>query len=82
MSKSFLELDEKKTGFVTYEQLKRLILKANLFSPKEINMILRNMKSDTFEYKGFDDLLYDVRFELARSRLMDTNIDTLCPHLI
>lgn len=45
-------------------------------------MILRNMKSDTFEYKTFDTLLYDVRFELARSRLMDTNIEALCPHLI
>ena len=82
MSKSFLELDEKKTGFIQYEQLKKLILKANLFSPKEINMILRNMKSDIFEYKTFDTLLYDVRFELARSRLMDTNLPQLGDHLI
>jgi hypothetical protein len=44
-------------------------------------MILRNMKSDVFEYSTFDSLLYDVRFELARSRLMDTNLDQLGEHL-
>jgi hypothetical protein len=43
-------MDEKKTGVVSYDQLKATIMQANLFSPKEINMILRNMKTDTFEY--------------------------------
>ena len=30
-----------------------------------------------YEYKDFDSLLFDVRFELAKSRIMDTNIDRL-----
>ena len=45
-------------------------------------MILRNMKSDIFEYNTFNTLLYDVRFELARSRLMDTNLPQLGDHLV
>lgn len=45
-------------------------------------MIVRNCKSDTFEYKTFETMLYDIRFELARSRLLDTNIDQLSEHLI
>ena len=54
----------------------------NLLTPKEINIIMRNLKGDTFEYKTFDKVLYDVRFELAKSRVMDTNIDKLQQHLI
>lgn len=45
-------------------------------------MIMRSIKGDQFEYKTFEDLLYDVRFELAKSRIMDTNIDKLQEHLI
>jgi hypothetical protein len=43
---------------------------------------MRSIKGDEFEYKTFEDLLYDVRFELAKSRIMDTNIDKLQEHLI
>jgi hypothetical protein len=50
---------------------------SNLLTPKEINNILRSIKDERFEYRTFSSLLYDVRFELARSRLMDTNIDKL-----
>jgi hypothetical protein len=49
----------------------------NLLTPKEINIIMRNLKEEIFEYKNFDKVLYDVRFELAKSRVMDTNIDKL-----
>ena len=47
----------------------------NLLTPKEINIIMRNLQEENFEYKTFDQMLYDVRFELAKSRIMDTNID-------
>lgn len=56
--------------------------KSNLFTPKEINNILRAINEEMYEYKNFKVLLYDVRFELARSRLMDTNIDKLQEHLV
>jgi hypothetical protein len=49
----------------------------NMITPKEINVILRSIKGEAFEYKEFDHVLYDVRFELAKSRIMDTNIDQL-----
>lgn len=55
---------------------------SNLLTPKEINVILRSVKGDQFEYRTFSTLLYDIRFELAKSRLMDTNIDKLQEHLI
>lgn len=50
---------------------------------KEINIIIRNIKTgEDFEYSKFSETLYDVRFELAKSKLMDTNISKLQEHLI
>jgi Ca2+-binding EF-hand superfamily protein len=55
-----------------------------LLTPKEINVIIRSFKADEkeFEYKLFEILLFEVRFELARSRLMDTGLDKMTAHLI
>lgn len=39
------------------------------------------MDQKEFEYKLFETLLFEVRFELARSRLMDTNLDKMTAHL-
>jgi hypothetical protein len=55
---------------------------SNLIAPKEINIIMRSIKEPNFEYATFPRVLFDVRFELAKSRLMDTNIDGLQKHLI
>jgi Ca2+-binding EF-hand superfamily protein len=75
-------LDEKTTGTITTFQLKKAMSQSNLFSPKEINVIMRSIKGDNFEYKEFSETLFDVRFELAKSRLMDTNIDKLQEHFV
>ena len=44
---------------------------------------MRSLKNEQqqFEYKTFEQLLFDIRFELARSRVMDTNIDKMQDHL-
>lgn len=75
--KKFQKMDEQNTGFITPFQLKKAITSCNLLTPKEINVIMRNIKEETFEYATFDKVLYDVRYELAKSRVMDTNIDKL-----
>ena len=56
-------------------------MQSNQLTPKEVNVIMRSIKGDQFEYKTFDTVLFDVRFELAKSRIMDTNIDKLQDHL-
>lgn len=53
-----------------------------MLTPKEINTILREVEGEFFEYRTFNVILFDIRFELAKSRLMDTNIDKLSEHLI
>jgi hypothetical protein len=55
-----------------------------LLTPKEVNLIMRTFKSDqtTFEYKEFGNILFDVRYELVKSRLMDTSLDKFTENLI
>lgn len=77
-------MDEKATGSVRVWQFKKAMEGCALLTPKEVNVIVRGFKSDDqlFEYKNFNQLLFEVRFELARSRLMDTGLDKLTEHLI
>ncbi len=63
------------------EEFRKAINQSNQLTPKEINVIIRNLKSEQFEYKLFDETLFEVRFELAKSRIMDTNIKMLQVHL-
>ena len=45
---------------------------------------MRSFKPDqtTFEYKEFGHVLFEIRYELAKSRLMDTALDKLTENLI
>ena len=82
LNKKFVRMDEQKTGYIPNIELKRAMYNCNLITPKEINIIMRSLKDEMFEYKNFQQTLFDVRFELAKSRIMDTNIDKLQEHLI
>jgi predicted metal-dependent hydrolase len=77
--RKFKAIDEKNTGFIPLKDFRSIIGSCAMLTPKEINVILRSFKQTetTFEYKEFPNLLFDVRFELAKSRLMDTGLDKL-----
>jgi Ca2+-binding EF-hand superfamily protein len=84
MKKKYLQLDEKLTGKITIADFKAAMSCCALLTPKEVNVIIRGIKPEQthFEYKHFETILFEVRFELAKSRLMDTGIDKLTAHLI
>jgi Ca2+-binding EF-hand superfamily protein len=84
MLRRFKAIDEKNSGVISIKDLRGCLNSCSLITPKEINVILRSFKAtDTvFEYKNFEQLLFDVRYELAKSRLMDTGLDKLTEHLI
>ena len=84
MLKKFKTIDEKQTGVVTIHQLRKAMSNCAMLTPKEQNIIMRSFKQEQthFEYKTFEHLLFDVRFELARSRLMDSSLDKLSELLI
>ena len=71
----FIKVDLKKEGLITIYQLKKILNKTNLVTPKEVNAIIRNIKSDPYEYKNFQDDLYNVRYELAKSRILENSLD-------
>jgi Ca2+-binding EF-hand superfamily protein len=84
LTKKFKSFDEKNTGSISIKDLRRCMQTCALLTPKEVNVIMRSFKeSETmFEYKNFHIMLFDVRFELARSRLMDTGLDKLSTVLL
>ena len=61
--------------------MKEVLHGTSYLNIKEINLLLRDyvMKFgyDAIEYTNFANDLYDVRFDLARSRIMDINIKKL-----
>ena len=66
------------TGKITFDQMREVLHNTSYLNIKEINLLLRDyvMKFgyDEIEYGNFASDLYDVRFDLARSRIMDINI--------
>lgn len=80
----FYDTDEETkehTGMINFAQMQEILHGTSHLTTKETNLLLRDyvMKYgyDNIKYVSFADDLYDVRFELARSRLMDINIKKL-----
>ena len=46
-------------------------------TPKEKNLLIRLQKNDTIAYKEFPDMLYNVRYEIAVSEMMESNLSGL-----
>lgn len=66
---------------INFAQMQETLHGTSHLTTKEVNLLLRDyvMKYgyDNIKYVSFADDLYDVRFELAKSRLMDINIKKL-----
>ena len=48
-----------------------------MLTPKEKNLLIRLQKSETIIYKEFPDMLYNVRYEIAVSEMMDYNMNDI-----
>jgi hypothetical protein len=46
-------------------------------TPKEQNLLIRLQKSDTIKFSEFPDMLFNVRYEIAVSEMMENNMDTI-----
>ena len=92
LQKRFKKIDyneEKKeySGKISYEDFSRIVKNTNWLTPKENNLILRQYfikfgNDDGVEYKRFAEDLHKARYELAKSRIMDTSIDKVGPSLL
>ena len=77
IQKRFKKIDTEEKGEITVFQLKKVLRSSNLLTPKEINSIVRNVKEDTFKYEEFSQTLFNVRVELAKSRLLEANMESI-----
>jgi len=53
-----------------------------LLTPKEINGLIRGIKDEMFNYSEFKERVFNVRLDLACSRILETNISKLSQHII
>ena len=69
------------SGKITFDQMREILHNTSYLSIKEVNLLLRDyvMKFgyDEIEYGNFANDLYEVRYDLARSRIMDINIKNI-----
>jgi len=86
LNRRFEEFDTDKetkehTGFIMFKQMENIFHGTSWLTPKEINILLRDyaMKYgyEKINYTNFANDLYDARFELAKSRVMETNLKSL-----
>lgn len=50
-------------------------------TPKEKNLLIRLQKNEMIKYSEFPDMLYNVRYEIACSEMMESNLDDLNIHI-
>lgn len=82
LEKEFKKQDIKENGTITTYQLKQVLKKTTLVTPKEVNALVRNCPVDEYEYQKFKEDLFNVRFELAKSRILESNMDHVQKSLV
>ena len=92
LQKKFKALDyneEKKeySGKVSFDQFSNIVKNTSWLTPKENNLILRQYfikygREEGVDYSKFAEDLHKARYELAKSRIMDTSIDKIGPSLL
>jgi len=82
LEKKFKKQDIKNDGKVTIFQLKKVLKGTNFVTPKEINALVRDVKGEYYAYENFVQDLFNVRFELAKSRILESNVDQVQQSII
>lgn len=77
LSYKFKEVDTIADGMISLQHFKNIIRGSKQLTPKEKNLLIRLQKNDMIKYSEFPDMLYNVRFEIAMSEMMEFNIDNV-----
>lgn len=92
LQKRFRKIDyneEKKeySGKISFDDFSKIVKNTNWLTPKENNLILRQYyikfgHHDGVDYSRFAEDLHKARYEIAKSRIMDTSIDKIGDSLL
>ena len=77
LSYKFNEIDNKKEEIVSLTDFKSIIRQTKFLTPKEKNLLIRLQKNETIKYSEFPDMLYNVRYEIAMSEMMESNMSNI-----
>lgn len=66
-----------KDGHISLEHFKQIIRATKFLTPKEQNLLIRLQKSDTIKFSEFPDMLFNVRYEIAVSEMMENKMDDI-----
>ena len=73
----FNEVDIIKDGLVSLQHFKNIVRSTKFLTPKEQNLLIRLQKNEMIKYSEFPDMLYNVRYEIAVSEMMENNMDEM-----
>lgn len=77
LSYKFKEVDTIADGVVSLQHFKNIVRSTKFLTPKEQNLLIRLQKNEMIKYSDFPDMLYNVRYEIAMSEMMDNNMNDL-----
>jgi hypothetical protein len=73
----FNQADINNDGVVSLQHFKNIVRKTKFLTPKEKNLLIRLQKNEIIKYSEFPDMLYNVRYEIAVSEMMESNMSKL-----
>lgn len=62
---------------VSLQHFKNIVRSTKFLTPKEKNLLIRLQKNEMIKYSEFPDMLYNVRYEVAVSEMMENNMDSM-----
>jgi Ca2+-binding EF-hand superfamily protein len=77
LSYKFQEVDVIADGMVSLQHFKNIVISTKFLTPKEKNLLIRLQKNEMINYSDFPEMLYHVRYEIAMSEMMESNIDDM-----
>ena len=73
----FKLVDTNDDGSISIQHFKNIIRATKFLTPKEQNLLIRLQKSDVIKYNDFPDMLFNVRYEIAVSEMMENKMDDI-----
>lgn len=77
LSYKFNAADTHKDGILSLKAFKNIIRGTKFITPKEQNLLIRLQKNDLVKISEFKDMLFNVRYEIAVSEMMDSNMSQI-----
>lgn len=73
----FKESDTIEDEIISLDHFKNIVRSTKFITPKEQNLLIRLQRNNMIKYTEFPDMLYNVRYEIAVSEMMEARMNDL-----